>query len=356
MRATSGLTKRRLIAGAAGLAAAAIIPARPAAADLPEHERELYAAAQREGQLTWYTGQMQAEPSEAIGRAFTERYPGVRVNVVRSTSQVAFQRLSQDMRARVRQCDVFSSTDQSHLTFLKREGHLMAYRPRNAEGLLPVVRQLGDPDGHFQVTYLALYMLGRRTDRVPEAEAPRSWPDILDPKWRHQLAVGHPGFSGAIGSWAVMMRKMYGVEFLRAFERNKPQIGRSAADPVTVLNAGERSIGVGMPSASTLLSISRGNPLALIYPADGTLLLPAPSGALRNAPNPNAARLFMEYFASPAYSATMRQYFGESLRPDVPPPEGAMPLDRIATITPTPEEVEKGVPEIRELWRDIFGV
>lgn len=353
----TGLTKRGFLAGAAGIGAAAIIPSRHAAAqDMPAHERELYAAAQREGQLTWYTGQMQAEPSEAIGRAFTERYPGVRVNVVRSTSQVAFQRLSQDMRARVQQCDVFSSVDQSHLTFLKREGHLLEYRPRNADGMLKVVRDLGDPDGLFQVTYLALYMLGRRTDRVSEAEAPKSWQDILDPKWKDQLSIGHPGFSGAIGSWAVMMRKMYGLDYLKAFERNKPQIGRSAADPVTVLNAGERTIGVGMPSATSLLSISRGNPLALIYPTDGTLMVPAPSGALKSAPNPNAAKLFMEYFTGPTYSQTVRQYFGESLRPDVPPPEGAKPLDQFAAMTPTAEEVEKGIPEIREIWRDIFGV
>jgi iron(III) transport system substrate-binding protein len=352
-----GITKRRLLVGTAGLTAAAIIrPPMAVAADMPEHERALYAAARREGQLTWYTGQMQAEPSEAIGRAFTERYPGVRVNVVRSTSQVAFQRLSQDMRARVRQCDVFSSVDQSHLTFLKQEGHLLEYRPRNAEGLLDVVRRHGDPDGFFQVTYLALYMIGRRTDRVSEVEAPRTWQDILDPKWKDQLSIGHPGFSGAVGSWAVLMHKMYGVDYFKALERNKPQIGRSAADPVTLLNAGERTIGVVMPSATSLLSISRGNPIALIYPRDGTVMVPAPSGALKAAPHPNAAKLFMEYFTGPTYSQTVRQYFGESLRPDVPPPDGAKPLDQVNFLVPTPEEVETGIPEIREIWRDIFGV
>src|SRR5690606_17204280 len=135
------------------LAAAAILGGRVGGAaaqeqSLPPHERELYEAAKREGELTWYTGQMQAEPSEAIGRAFTERFPGVKVNVVRSTSQVAFQRLSQDMRAGVAQCDVFSSVDQSHLAFLKRQGRLTQFRPHNLSGLIPAVREAGDPDGH----------------------------------------------------------------------------------------------------------------------------------------------------------------------------------------------------------------
>jgi len=350
-------TRRRVLKGAAGLGVAAIIPSRLVSAqDLTAQEKELHAAAQKEGEVTWYTGQMQAEPSEAIGAAFTERYPGVKVNVVRSTSQVAFQRLSQDMRARVQQCDVFSSTDVSHLSFLKERGQLLDYKPANTDGLLDIVRQASDPDGFYFVTYLAPYLMGRRTDRVSDVDAPKSWTDLLDPRWKGQISIGHPGFSGAIGVWAVLMKKLHGPDYLRRLERNSPQIGRSSADPVTVLNSGERTIGAAMPSATTLLSISRGNPLKLIYPTDGTVIVPAPSGAIREAKNPNGAKLFMEFMTGPAYSTTVRKFFAESLRTDVPPPDGAEPLDKIKLLMASNEEVEKGVPEIREEWRDIFGV
>jgi iron(III) transport system substrate-binding protein len=349
--------RRGLLGGSTALAAAAILPSRRAAAqDLPAHERQLHEAAQREGELTWYTGQLQAEPSEAIGRAFTERYTGVRCNVVRTTSQVAFQRLSQDQRAQVAQCDVFSSTDYSHFTFLKGEGRVMPYRPENAAGMVKAARDAADPDGHFQVTYLALYMLARRNDRLTEAEAPKTWRDLTDPKWKDKLAVGHPGFSGAIGNWAIMMRAAYGEDYFKALERNNPHIGRSAGDPIATLNSGERLVGVGIPSAATLFSISRGNPLTLIYPTDGTLLVPAPSAAIANAPHPNAAKLFMEFMTGPAYSRTVREYYAESLRPDVPPPEGSRPLDEINTITPTPQQVRDEMRDVRELWRDIFRV
>ncbi|MDB5381173.1 MAG: transporter substrate-binding protein, partial [Rhodospirillales bacterium] len=87
------ITRRNLAAMAAAM------PFAARAQDLATHERTLHEAARREGELTWYSGQYSAEPSEAVGRAFTARFPGVRCNVVRSTSQVAFQRLSQDMRA-----------------------------------------------------------------------------------------------------------------------------------------------------------------------------------------------------------------------------------------------------------------
>ena len=66
------ITRRGLFAtGGATLGGATPAPAQEMAA----HERELHEAARREGELTWYTGQLQAEPSEAVGRAFTERIP-----------------------------------------------------------------------------------------------------------------------------------------------------------------------------------------------------------------------------------------------------------------------------------------
>ncbi|MFZ6764745.1 ABC transporter substrate-binding protein [Pseudoroseomonas sp. WGS1072] len=347
---------RRILFGLAAGGAMAGFGRRAEAEDLLPHEKELHEAAKREGEITWYTGQMQAEPSEAVGRAFAARYPGVKVNVVRSSSQVTFQRLAQDMRAGVSQCDVFSSTDYSHASYLKREGRLMQYRPQNAAKLIPVAREAADPDGLFQITYLGLYLMARNNNAVTEADAPKGWKDLLDPKWRGKIAVGHPGYSGAITSWCLMMQKMYGWDYFKQLERNNPLIGRSSGDPVTALNAGERSIGAAIPSATTLLSISRGNPITLIYPTDGTLMVPSPTGALAKAPHPNAAKLFMEFVTSPAYHQATREFFGESLRPEVPPPPGAQPLDKILMITPTPEEVESGGQEVKELWRDTFGV
>jgi iron(III) transport system substrate-binding protein len=348
------LTKRGLLSIAAGatIGGAAF---RAAAQDLPAHERQLYEAAKGEGEITWYSGQYNAETSEAVGRAFNERYPGVRCNVVRSTSQVAFQRLSQDARAGVAQCDVFSSTNSGHFTQLKRDGRLMQFRPENASGLLPAI-QNADPDNFFHTTFLGLFLMTHNTRLVSEAEAPAGWQDALDPKWKDKLAVGHPGFSGAIGVWAVQMRKMYGWDYFRRLERNNPQIGRSSQDPVTTLNAGERSVGLCVPVGTTALAISRGNPLRLIYPKEGVLAAISPSAIIANAPHPNAAKLFMEFQAGKPLSETVRLTFNEPLRPDVPPPEGGRPLSEITLLAPSLEEQERGVPEVREAWRDTFGV
>ena len=337
---------------AALLGMAVALPA--AGQDMTPYEKELYEAAKKEGEVTWYTAQLGAEASEAVAAAFTERYPGIKVNVSRSTAQVAFQRLSQDMRAGVAQADLLSSTDYSHATYLKREGRLLSYRPKNADGMMQAFRN-ADPDDTFQINHVGLVLIAYNKEKLSEAEAPKSWKELTDPKWKDKIAVGHPAFSGYVGTWAVMLRKLYGWDYFEKLEKNEPQIGRSIQDTVTMLNAGERLVGAS-PSATSLISISRGNPIGLIYPTDGTLMVPSPSAILKDAPHPNAAKLFMEFLTSPHYYRVSTKFFSESLRPEVPPPVGARPLDQIKLIRPTDEEIEAGIPEVKELWRDTFGI
>jgi len=347
----SRITRRHFIA-ASGVALGA---GRATAAELPPNERELYEAARREGEVTWYSAQIQSEPAEAAGRAFTERYPGVKVNVVRSTSQVAFERLSEDLRARAAQCDIFSSTDYGHFLFLKREGNLQSFRPKNADGLLPALRDQ-DPDNMWQICSLGIYLIIYNTKKVAAEDAPKSWKDVLEPRWKGQLAVGHPGYSGSVGILCLLLKRLYGWNYFATLEKNKPQIGRSSDDPVTLLNAGERNVGIGVSLATPLLSIARGNPLALVYPTEGSEVVYGPSAIPKNAPHPNAAKLFMEFATSPMFSEVLRKFYIMPVRPDVPPPDGALPVDKVKLLSATPQEIEAGVPEVKEQWRDTFGV
>ena len=82
----------------------------------------------------------------------------------------------------------------------------------------------------------------------------------------------------------------------------------------------------------------------------------SPSAIIRNAPHPNAAKLFMEFQTGVGLSTAIRLLFNESIRPDVPPPEGSRPLDQVKMLAPSIEDAEKGVPEVRDAWRDTFGV
>jgi len=332
------------------LLAVAFVLLAPAgfAADL----KALEEAARKEGDLTWYSAHYPIEVAEEIGGAFNKRY-GIKVNVVRTTAQVAYQRLLQDIKNGAANCDVFSSTDIGHPVTLKKEGRLEKFTPEAAKDISPEFQNL-DPDGYFHATQAGMMLMVYNTKKVKPEDAPKTWTDALAPKWNKQLATGHPGFSGYVGVWSVQMRKLYGWGFFEKLEKLSPQIGRSANDPVTMLNSGERSIGFSADVAPAL-SIQKGNPLAIVYPTDGAVLVISPSAIMKNARHPNAAKLFMEFLYSPDVAKIHTSNFGVSLRPDVPPAPGQKALKDIKTIRPSVQELVDQVQDVIEKWRDTFG-
>jgi iron(III) transport system substrate-binding protein len=191
---------------------------------------------------------------------------------------------------------------------------------------------------------------------VKPAEAPRNWTDLLDPKWNNNVALGHPGFSGYVGTWALTLRDQYGWEFFEKLAKNNPRVGRSINDTVTMLNAGESAVAGSGPVGTLLDSLQKGNPLAMVYPTDGSVLIIAPSSIMKGCKHPNAARLFMEFLMSESASQIWVEHFNESIRPEVSAVKGAVPAKDLKIIRPTVAEITKGVPEIIKQWRETFGV
>jgi iron(III) transport system substrate-binding protein len=359
-RGPAGSRRDILKGGSAALFSAAIgaeVSPRnaAAAAEMTAHERELYEAAKQEGELTWYTAHSDDVTAQALGHGFEANFPGIKVSVVRTTAQVAFQRVSQELRAGAMQVDVLSSTDIGHYVYLKEKKLLEQFVPENAGKVLEIYQHY-DPDGYYFVTSAGLIGMVYNTAKLKEADAPKNWTDLTEAKWKDKIALGHPGFSGYVGTWTVMMRKLYGWKFFEDLAKNNPQIGRSINDTVTMLNAGERVVAGTGPFGTAGESAQKGNPLAMIYPTDGCVLILAPSGIMKGVKHPNAARLFMEYLMSVDASKVWVDHFGEPMRPEVSPPSGVKSAKDLKTIRPSVEEIFKGIPEVIKQWRETFGV
>ncbi len=337
------------------LGAALAIAAAPVRAQMPAWEQQLYDAAKKEKQFTVYTAHYDTETIADLCLAFDKKYPGVKCNFVRTTAQVAFQRFQQDMQANLAVASVFSSTDVSHYPDLKKRGLLMTYQPHNLAKMVDSLKQYNDKDNDYWVTASALVVIAYNNSLVSEKDAPKKWTDLLDPKWKDKVSIGHPAFSGYVGTWTVLMRKLYGWDYFEKLEKNKPQIGRSINDTVTMLNSKERWVAAG-PEATTLLSRDKGNPLSVIYPSDGTLLMVSLTGIPKNAPAPNAAKLFVEFMLEKEAAEVQVKNHQLSVIKGIKPAPGAKPLEEIKVIRPTEEEITKGIPEVKEKFRDTFGV
>ena len=141
--------------------------------------------------------------------------------------------------------------------------------------------------------------------------------------------------------------------YFEKLERNKPLIGRSVNDAVGVLNSGERSVAAG-PSGLSQVTAERGNPIRLVAPTDGAVVIVSPSAVMAAAAHPNAGRLFLEFLLgekNAQISAEVRRVPVRSGAPEMPndPLKGAKTV-RLATA-----DIVRDMQDVIEQWRDTFG-
>ncbi|WP_428000116.1 ABC transporter substrate-binding protein [Acidovorax sp.] len=316
----------------------------------------LHDAARKEGELTWYTVPQTSEVAEKMGRTFTARYPGVKVNVVRTTAQVAYQRLNQDLKAGTPNCDVFTSTDLAHYVDLKGRNLLLKFLPAAVARQDKRVQNM-DPDGYFHASSCFMMGLVYNTQKVSAAAAPKSWADLLDPKWSGAALVAHPAYSGAAGAWCIEMRKLYGDDFFKKLAANKAHVSRSTIDAVTAVISGESSVSAG-PMSLAARSAAKGNPVATLVPKEGPVLILSPTGILANTRRPNASRLFMEWMLGSEDTERISvEEFSVPLRANAKPAPGVIGLgDANPLLAPTPPQMVAQIPKVIDAWREAFGV
>ncbi len=341
--------RRQLMLGGAAASLAGI--AWPAGA-MTDYEKTLYDAAKKESEVTWYTSQILGETAQRVVTAFNAVYPDIKVNLLRASGQVLYQRVMQEISMNALQADVVSLSDTGgQQEELKQAGHFVQYKPHRAPEALPAF-QNSDPDGFYHITIVAMTVIVYNTKLIKPEDAPKSWSDLADPKWKGKVAIGHPGFSSLATAWVTKMNALYGWGFIEKLAKNDTQVTRNINDTTTLVTAGERLIGV-TPAPTARPGEAKGNPIAIVYPADGALLAASPSGIVKTGKHPNAARLLMEFLLGPECAKVIVADYGDSIRPDTPP-LGGKALADIKTITPTAEE-SRSMGTLVEPFRNLFG-
>ena len=338
----------------AAVTAAAVVPSvaearvrRVTDADVSK----LYEAAKKEANVQWWTAQGTITFAESVRDAFRAKYPGIEVNLIRQPGQVVFQRLQNDLKANVHQLDVFSTSDESHCLTLKKQNALAEFLPADIDKL---PKQFGnaDPDNTYQLSHLQFVLVDYQDKRV--TAPPRKWTDLNDPRFRGQISVGHPGFSGSIGNWAVALNDKYGWSFFQSLAANQPKINRSLLDAVPDIIAGERLVAVG-PYDLALQKRAEGGPINVAFPSDDAIATFEPAMVLREAPHPNAARLLMNFFCSREYADVAKRFWMFPLRSDVVAADGRK-LGSFRFYRVSAERLQTGIPEVIAKWRETFGV
>ncbi|HZP70024.1 MAG TPA: extracellular solute-binding protein, partial [Pseudolabrys sp.] len=284
----SKISRRDVLIGSSALVAGAAFSTRvmsaapPATAVTPA----LIEAAKKEGKVVWYTS-VDLKLSEQIGKAFEAKYPGVACKVERTGAERLLQRIGQEYAANVHAVDVVNSSDASHLVYWKDQGMLAPYVPEDVAKFYPAEHK--DVDGTFASFRVFLCIIAYNTNLVKKEEAPKSFADLLDPKWTGKICKAHPGYSGTIMTATFQMQRDLGWEYLEKLAKQRVMQLQSSADPPKKLALGERAIMADGNEYGLVLLKESGQPVEPTYPSEGSPTVSGPTGIFAGAPHPNAA-------------------------------------------------------------------
>ncbi len=337
-------------------ALAVLLIAGPALAAAPEPtgpSPELLAKAKQEGTVVWYTS-IELQTAEKFAKAFEAAHPGIKVQVERNGAERIVQRLAQERASNIKAADVLECSDMPALYEWKRQGWLAAFVPADV-AKWPADQR--DPDGYFATVRLTLSPIQYNTRMIKPEEAPKSFADLLDPKWKSKMVKAHPGYSGTIMTVTFEVARDIGWDYYKKLGQQQVMQVQSAADPPKKVAQRERPVAADGGEYLPLQMIEKGAPLALVYPAEGTPSIPGGAGIAVDAPHPRAARVF----AINQFSREGQQLLGDAARlrsfhPEVKLPEGMKPLSDIKVMKADPAAQLAETETIKKKYAEYFGL
>jgi iron(III) transport system substrate-binding protein len=257
----------------------------------------LVAAAQKEGEVVWYSTLIINQIVRPVVDAFEAKYPGIKVRSSRATSSDVALKIRNEARAHRVQADLF---DGSNTVFMLQDAGLVAeYRPAAAADWPD---DLKDPHGLWTAANLFYWTSAYNTNLVSAAEAPKTYDDLLDPKWKGKIAWtndltpgGPPGF---IHNILATMGQGRGMDYLRRFAAQAP-VTIPAAQRVVLdhVVSGEYPLAVMILNYHATISAAKGAPVQWIK-MEPLLQSMSLISIVKDSPHPNAAKLLEEFILS----------------------------------------------------------
>jgi len=276
------------------------------------------------------------EIMQKFGEMF-QRETGTKMESINISTGEIYARLKVE-KARP-QADVWHSVRAELLDKAKEEGMIAAYKPANAKFLLPLYAYPNEPA--FTGTTMYPLVVGYNTDALKKmgVQPPKTYEDLLNPQWKDKIIMPHPAASGTGYAFLITVIQLYrekgesgiqskkGWEYLTKLNQNMSQYTRSGSAPAKLVATGEFPLCITFYDRVFQLA-AEGYPIAFTAPSP-TFAEPSCTAIVANAPNMEGAKKFMEFILSKSAQELAGTLGNYSVRPDVAPPKGAIPLKDI---------------------------
>ncbi|TAJ94837.1 extracellular solute-binding protein [bacterium] len=315
-------------------------------------EAALVEAAKKEGKVVWYTS-LALPSSTMIANLFMNKYKGIEVEVHRTGSQRVLQRVMQEVSAGIKNVDIIHTSDGGHFVLLKKKGLLTKYTAKGVENFPSGFK---DKEGYYYGMRATLSVIAYNPKSVSDKEAPKTWKDLLDARWRGKMVTAHPSYSGIIATHVLALVNLYGWDYFKELAKNKLHLVQSANDPAGVVASGERPVGANGAEYNYYKTMKQGNPIKIVYPKEGIPLIVSPAAIAKDTQHPNAAKLFMDFIFTKEALQTMADREGlYTGHPEVTYPKDKPRLKELNLLSTDAEQLEEKDAEIKKRFVEFFG-
>lgn len=294
-----------------------------------------------------------ADPLNAGVKEFQEK-TGITVNVVAAGTGELLKRI--EAEADNPQCDVLWGGGAESLAAYSK--YFDEFIPTD-DSIIPENHK--DPNrkwvGESPLPMVIMY----NKKLVSEADVPKSWGDLLDPKWKGKIAYADPAKSGSSFTILVTMVTAYGKDdgkgwdFIKKFVANLDgKIIGSSSGVYKGVADGEYSVGLTLEKSAQEY-VKAGADVGFIYPSEGTSAVPDGVSLVKGSQNVENAKTFINFVLSSQCQKMMSQeYNRRPVRTDLDPPEGLVPLSEIKLVDYDFDWASNNKSEILNKWKDII--
>jgi iron(III) transport system substrate-binding protein len=317
-------------------------------------DEALIDAAKKEGHVTWYSTLIINQLVRPVATAFENKY-GIKVDYVRTNPSELVIRITNEERSGSVMADIADGTSAEPA--LRREGFLAQWLPAAVERF---PAQYYDINHYWAATNLNVLTPAFNTDLVPRGSEPKTYEDLLDPKWKGRMAwSSSPGMSasaGFIGTVLMSMGEDKGMAYLRELaKQNIAGLAVAARQVLDQVIAGEYAVALQIFNNHAVISASRGAPSAWIAMQPSTANFSVVS-LIKKARHPNAAKLLFDFLVSKEGQTLFREADYSPVDPSVPPREPSLRPDgeKFRAIFMTPERIDTSLSNWTKVYNDLF--
>jgi ABC-type Fe3+ transport system substrate-binding protein len=337
-------------------------PAAQPAAPAAEDEQALVAAATREGKLSILHG-MPQETLEALGAAFRKKHPFLSLEIERQRGLASFEKFSGETRAGRHLRDVVHVADIPAYRKLVADKMILQYRvPTDAR--FPAAFKIGD--GYAYIPYKTEVVIPVNDQLVSKADGDllKTWEGILDPRWKGRIGLSDTSGGAAYATVMMLLHPpvagRFGPDFLKRLAAQDPQIFNNSTTAIQRLLAGEIHVLFTHWESDAITQYQKGAPIRWYAPPPVPSYGNSPYGISANAPHPNAAKLWQNWFTGTEGATALNTIYnskstmtGHSNSVDLPKADWYMPI--VEAWVPDPDEWESNQKSDIDLFQQIFN-